>query len=144
MNPDQYYMELAQEVATRSTCLRRQVGAVAVQGSFTIASGFNSAPRGSQSCAETGCLRQELGVPSGQRHEICRAVHAEQNVITTAANAGLSLFGARLYVTHSPCAICAKLIINAGIKEVIFAEGYPDDLAETFLNSAGVRLRQMD
>ena len=144
MKSDQYYMELARENAMRSTCLRRQVGAVAVQGSFTVASGFNSVPRGSQLCAETGCLRQELGVPSGQRHEICRAVHAEQNVITSAANAGLSLFGARLYVTHSPCAICAKLIINAGIKEVIFAEGYPDNLAEKFLSSAGVRLRQID
>ena len=143
MASDQYYIELAKDVATRSTCLRRQVGAVAVQGSFTVATGFNSAPKGCPPCAETGCLRQELGVPSGQRHEICRAVHAEQNVITTAANAGISLFGAKLYVTHSPCAICAKLIINAGIKEVVFAEGYQDELADIFLKAAGVRVRQV-
>ena len=144
MKPDQYYMDMARDAATRSTCLRRQVGAVAVQGNFTIATGFNAVPRGVELCSETGCLRQVLGVPSGQRHEICRAVHAEQNVITTAANAGLSLFGAKLYVTHSPCSICAKMIINAGIKEVIFADGYPDEWAESFLKSAGVRLRQMD
>lgn len=143
MSRDQHYMELARDIATRSTCLRRQVGAVAVQGCFTIVSGFNGVPRGSASCAEAGCLRKELGVPSGQRHEICRAVHAEQNVITTAANAGLSLHGATLYVTHSPCSICAKLIVNAGIKEVVFAEGYPDDLAESFLIAADVKLRQI-
>jgi dCMP deaminase len=143
IRPDHYYMEMAKEAATLSTCLRRQVGAVAVMGNFTIAQGFNAVPRGSAPCSEVGCLRKELGVPSGQRHEICRAVHAEQAIIAHAANIGLSLKGARLYVTHSPCTICAKLIVSSGIKEVIFAEGYPDDFAEAFLKSAGITLRQI-
>lgn len=143
MNSDQYYMELAREDAMRSTCLRRQVGAVAVRGEEVLAVGCNRAPFGSKSCAITGCLRAQLEVPSGQRHELCRAIHAEQDIITQAANKGFSLRGTTLYVTHSPCSICAKLIVGAGVKEVIFAEGYPDESAETFLSAAGVTLRQI-
>lgn len=144
MNPDQYYMELARDIATRSTCLRRQVGAVAVQGEEVLTVGCNRVPFGSKPCSITGCLRTQLEVPSGQRHELCRAIHAEQDIITQAANRRFSLRGATLYVTHSPCSICAKLIISAGIKEVIFADRYPDEWAETFLKAAGVELRQMN
>ncbi|MDR0853230.1 MAG: cytidine/deoxycytidylate deaminase family protein [Clostridiales Family XIII bacterium] len=138
---DEYFMGIAKLTAERSTCLKRQVGAVIVQDKHIIASGYNGAPRGLLHCAEKGgCLRVELGIPSGQRHELCRALHAEQNAIIQAASFGHSIEGATIYITHQPCVICAKMIINAGIKKIIVAEGYPDEYAVEILGEAGLSI----
>lgn len=140
-NWDEYFMEVAKLTATRSTCLRRQVGAVIVKDRHIIATGYNGAPRGLSHCDERGgCLRQELGVPSGHRHELCRALHAEQNAIIQAATLGQSIEGGTIYITHQPCAICSKMIINSGIKRIVVNEGYPDDLALEFLDEAGLKV----
>ncbi|MCI5721408.1 MAG: cytidine/deoxycytidylate deaminase family protein [Firmicutes bacterium] len=140
-NWDEYFMEVAKLTATRSTCLRRQVGAVIVKDRHIIATGYNGAPRGLSHCDERGgCLRQELGVPSGQRHELCRALHAEQNAIIQAATLGQSIEGGTIYITHQPCAICSKMIINSGINRIVVNEGYPDDLALEFLDEAGLKV----
>lgn len=140
-NWDEYFMEVAKLTATRSTCLRRQVGAVIVKDRHIIATGYNGAPRGLSHCDERGgCLRQELGVPSGQRHELCRALHAEQNAIIQAATLGQNIEGGTIYITHQPCAICSKMIINSGINRIVVNEGYPDDLALEFLDEAGLKV----
>ena len=140
-NWDEYFMEVAKLTATRSTCLRRQVGAVIVKDRHIIATGYNGAPRRLSHCDERGgCLRQELGVPSGQRHELCRALHAEQNAIIQAATLGQSIEGGTIYITHQPCAICSKMIINSGINRIVVNEGYPDDLALEFLDEAGLKV----
>lgn len=135
---DEYFMEMAILTARRSTCLRRQVGAVIVKDKHIIATGYNGAPAGLPHCDRTGCLRDQLGVPSGERHEICRALHAEQNAIIQAAMMGNSIEGATIYVTHQPCIICAKMIINARISAVVAKEGYPDELALNLLNEANI------
>ena len=137
---DEYFMEMCDLVRSRSTCIRRGVGAVIVKDNRVIASGYNGAPKGVKHCAETGCLRQQLQVPSGQRHELCRAVHAEQNAIIQAANLGLAIEGATIYCTTQPCAICAKMIINAGIVRVVCAEAYPDEIGDAMLKEAGVKV----
>ena len=138
---DQYFMEMAELTAKRSTCMRRSVGAVIVKDNRAIATGYNGAPRGLKHCDELGgCLRQKLQVPSGQRHELCRALHAEQNAIIQAATLGQSIEEGTIYVTHQPCAICAKMIINAGIKRIVVREGYPDELATEILNEAGLKV----
>lgn len=137
---DEYFMQMAELVATRSTCLRRQVGAVIVRDKHIIATGYNGAPRGLKHCAEVGCLRERLGVPSGERTELCRAIHAEQNAIIQAATLGQSIEGASIYVTHQPCSLCAKMIINAGIDKIVVKEGYPDQLAVELLEEAGKRV----
>lgn len=137
---DDYFMSIADLVAQRSTCLRRKVGAVAVLDKRIISTGYNGAPSGMRHCEEVGCLRQELGIPSGQRHEICRAVHAEQNVIIEAARFGISLFGAELYCTTLPCLICAKMLINCGIKRVFYREAYSDPVTVETFRDAGVVL----
>ncbi len=138
---DEYFMQMAELAATRSTCLRRQVGAVIVKDKHVIASGYNGAPRGIAHCEELGgCLREKLGVPSGERHELCRALHAEQNAIIQAATLGLSIEGGTIYVTHQPCVICAKMIINAGIRRIVVKQGYPDDMARDILAEAGMRV----
>ena len=139
---DEYFMEMARLVAKRSTCLRRQVGAVLVKEKRILATGYNGAPSGLRHCLDTGCLREKLGVPSGQRHELCRALHAEQNAIIQAAVYGTPLKGSILYLTNQPCIICAKMIINAGITEIIFAGDYPDKMAQEFLEEAGVKVRK--
>jgi len=141
---DEYFMRIAFLVRQRSTCLRRKVGAVAVKDKHILASGYNGAPSGIRHCSETGCLREKLNVPSGQRHELCRGLHAEQNAIIQAALHGVSLKGSVMYVTNQPCIICAKMLINAGIKEIVIAEGYPDELAEEFLNEAQILVRKVD
>jgi dCMP deaminase len=133
-------MEIAALVARRSTCLRRQVGAVVVKEKHILATGYNGAPAGLRHCSEVGCLRERLRVPSGERHELCRAIHAEQNAIVQAALHGTALKGATLYVTHQPCVLCAKILINAGLVRVVFAGEYPDHLAREFLDEAGVEL----
>lgn len=135
---DEYFMEMALLTARRSTCLRRQVGAVIVKDKHIIATGYNGAPAGLPHCDRTGCLRDQLGVPSGERHEICRALHAEQNAIIQAAMMGNSIEGSTIYVTHQPCIICAKMIINARISAIIAKEGYPDELALNLINEANI------
>ena len=138
---DEYFMEMAVLTAKRSTCLRRQVGAVIVKDKHVVASGYNGAPTGLAHCDEMGgCLRQQLGVPSGQRHELCRALHAEQNAIIQAAAQGNSIDGASIYVTNHPCIICAKMIINAGIKKVYIKDSYPDEMAAEILKEAGLEI----
>ena len=138
---DEYFMEMAELTAKRSTCLRRNVGAVIVQDKHIIATGYNGAPRGLAHCGDLGgCLRQKLGVPSGERHELCRALHAEQNAIIQAATLGHSIEGASIYITHQPCSICAKMIINAGIDKIVVKEGYPDEMALDILEEAGKRV----
>ena len=135
-------MDFAILTARRSTCLRRQVGAVIVQDKHIIATGYNGAPRGIAHCGERedGCLRKQMGVASGERHELCRALHAEQNAIIQAATLGQSVEGATIYITHQPCVICAKMIINAGIERIVVREGYPDELAVEILKEAGLRI----
>jgi dCMP deaminase len=133
-------MEIAHLVKLRATCLRRQVGAVIVKDRNILATGYNGAPSGVQHCAERGCLREKLGIPSGERHEICRGLHAEQNAIIQAAKHGTSIEGATLYCTNQPCSICAKMIINAGVKQIVFQDGYPDALAEEMIKEAGIEV----
>ena len=134
----QYFMNIAYLVAERSTCLRRKVGALAVKDKRILATGYNGAPAGLTHCLEIGCLREKLGIPSGQRHELCRALHAEQNVIIQCALHGLSLSGAEIYCTTEPCLICTKMLINCQVKAIYFAESYPDELANAMLTEAGV------
>lgn len=138
---DEYFMTLAEEVATRTTCLRRAVGAVIVKDRRILATGYNGVPSGLRHCSETGCLRQKLGVPSGQRHEICRGLHAEQNAIIQAARYGIDISGACIYITTQPCVVCAKMLINAGITEVIYQNPYDDDLSQELLAEAGMKMR---
>lgn len=137
---DEYFMKMAELAATRSTCLRRKVGAVIVREKRVLATGYNGAPSGLAHCEEVGCLREKLGIPSGERHEICRGAHAEQNAIIQAATLGVSLKGSTLYSTNQPCIICAKMIINAGLKKIIAKGGYPDKLAAELLREAGVEV----
>ncbi len=141
---DEYFMEIVQVVKKRSTCLRRQVGALIVNDKRILSTGYNGAPTGLKHCDELGCLRDKMNVPSGQRHELCRGLHAEQNAIVHAANSGVSIKGATIYVTDQPCVLCAKMIINGGIKRVVFASGYPDELSKQLLLEAGVELVKFD
>jgi len=138
---DEYFMQVAELVSKRATCLRRRVGAVLVKDKRILATGYNGAPSGITHCDVTGCLRQKLAIPSGQRHEICRGLHAEQNVILQAAFHGVSTQDSILYITNAPCSICAKMILNAGIKEVIAKIKYPDDVGTALLKEAMVGLR---
>ncbi|MBN1142211.1 MAG: cytidine/deoxycytidylate deaminase family protein [Deltaproteobacteria bacterium] len=141
---EEYFMEIAQLVARRSTCLRRQVGAVLVKDKHLLATGYNGAPSGIAHCLDIGCLRQELGVPSGERHELCRGLHAEQNAIIQAAKHGINIDGSTLFCTTFPCVICSKMLINAGIARIVYREGYPDDLAMKLLREAGLALASID
>lgn len=137
---DEYFFEITKMVATRSTCLRRQVGAVIVKDKRILTTGYNGVPSGLRHCAETGCLRDQLKIPSGERQEICRGVHAEQNALIQAARFGISLEGSTVYVTHHPCIVCAKLIINAGIKTIKYLEAYPDELSKELLAEACIEV----
>lgn len=141
---DEYFLSFARLAASRSTCLRRQVGAVIVKDRHIISTGYNGAPKGVRHCSEVGCIREKLGVPSGERHELCRGLHAEQNAIIQAALCGVSTEGGILYCTNQPCIICAKMIINAGIRKVIYQDGYTDKLSTEMLNEAGVELVKME
>jgi dCMP deaminase len=138
---DEYFLEIAKLVSKRSTCLRRKVGAVLVREKKILATGYNGAPSKIAHCAVVGCMRQRFGIPSGERHELCRGLHAEQNAFLQAALHGTSLKDASLYSTVQPCIICAKMIINAGIKEIVIAGGYPDKMAAEFLKQAKVAVR---
>ncbi|MBD3182044.1 cytidine deaminase [Candidatus Poribacteria bacterium] len=137
---DDYFMEITHLVSKRSTCLRRHVGAVIVRDKRILSTGYNGAPRGLPHCAETGCTREKMGVPSGQKQELCRGLHAEQNAIIQAALFGAGIEGSDIYTVTQPCVVCAKMIINAGIKRVVFEEAYPDPLGESMLREAGVGL----
>ena len=137
---DQYFMDITRVVASRSTCLRRQVGAVIVKDKRLLTSGYNGSPQGLAHCLEVGCLREKLGIPSGERHELCRGLHAEQNAIVQAALHGVAIAGATIYCTHQPCAACTKMIINAGIRRVVFEKKYPDELANALMTEAGVEM----
>ena len=127
---DTYFMEITRLVSSRSTCLRRKVGALIVKEKRILTTGYNGAPRNLPHCLDVGCLRDQLGIPPGERHELCRGIHAEQNAIIQAATSGISITGASLYSTHHPCSLCIKMILNADIRRVVFEEGYPDDLAK--------------
>ncbi|MDQ5988203.1 MAG: dCMP deaminase [Syntrophus sp. SKADARSKE-3] len=137
---DEYFMNIASLVATRSTCLRRSVGAVLVRDRRLLSTGYNGAPSGLRHCLDLGCFRKEHKIPSGERHELCRGLHAEQNAIIQAALHGVSVKGARLYCTTHPCSICAKMIINAGIVSVMIKDGYEDAMAADILREAGVNV----
>jgi dCMP deaminase len=138
---DKYFLEMARLVAKRATCLRRKVGSVLVKDKKILATGYNGAPSGLAHCIVIGCLRDKLKIPSGQRHELCRGLHAEQNVLLQAALHGVSVKGSTLYATHQPCVICAKMLINAGIIEIVVASGYPDGLAKKFLKEAKIKIK---
>ena len=141
---DEYFMQMAELTSKRSTCLRRQVGAVIIKDKHIIATGYNGAPRGVPHCSQKGgCLREQLKVPSGERHELCRARHAEQNAIIQAATLGQSIEGGSIFVTHHPCSICSKMIVNAGISRIVIREGYPDKLAVEILDEAGLEVEKL-
>ncbi len=137
---DTYFMDIAKVVAKRSTCLRQNVGAVIVKDKRILSTGYNGAPTGLPHCLDIGCLREELNIASGERHELCRAVHAEQNAIIQAAVHGVSIAGGTLYTTHQPCIMCAKMIINAKIKKVVYGRKYPDERGLEFLRQASVEV----
>ena len=141
---DEYFMKAAALVAERSTCLRHHIGAIIVKDKKIITTGYNGAAKGMKDCIELGCLRNELGIVSGTRHEICRAIHAEQNAIIQGALHGISVEGGILYCTHTPCIICAKMIVNAGINEIVSYQNYGDENATEFLMEAGIKLRKID
>jgi dCMP deaminase len=140
---DEYFMQIASLVAQRSTCIRRHVGAVVVKDKRMLATGYNGAPSGLRHCSEIGCLREKLKIPSGQRHELCRGLHAEQNAIIQASLYGVSVRDSVLYITNQPCIICAKMIINAGIREIAVLDGYPDEMAMRFLKEAKIKIRNV-
>lgn len=141
---DEYFMSMAFLAATRSTCLRRKVGAVLVKNKHVLATGYNGPPKDMKHCDETGCLREELGIPSGERHEICRGLHAEQNAIIQAAVFGISIDESVIYVTDTPCVVCAKMLINSGVKEIIYGGDYPDDLARQMIDESNLSIRQFE
>lgn len=142
---DKRFMEMAGVIATWASCYKenRKIGCVIVKNKRIMTTGYNGAPAGVKTCVERGyCLREKLGIPSGTKHEICYATHAEQNAIIQAARLGVSIDGATLYCTHQPCTICAKMIVNAGIKRIVYKEGYPDDFARKILTEAGLALEK--
>jgi dCMP deaminase len=138
---DEYFMRIAELAATRSTCLRRQVGAVIVKDKKILATGYNGAPSGLKHCLDIGCLREKMGIPSGERHELCRATHAEQNAIVQAATFGVSIQNGSMYSTAHPCILCTKLIINAGIKKIVIKDSYPDPMSREMLKEAKVEIQ---
>ncbi|MCK9276331.1 MAG: cytidine/deoxycytidylate deaminase family protein [Syntrophales bacterium] len=140
---DRYFMDIVDLVSLRSTCIRRKVGAILVRDKRILATGYNGAPSGLAHCLETGCLRDKLKIPSGERHELCRGLHAEQNAIIQAALHGVSIKGATIYCTNHPCIICSKMIINSGLTKIFYREGYQDQLAEDLLKEAGIETKKL-
>ena len=135
-----YFMSIARQVATRSTCLRRRVGCVIVLEKRIVSTGYNGAPSGLPHCEETGCVREDRGIASGERHELCRGLHAEQNAIIQAAMHGTAVRGGSIFCTHKPCVLCTKMLINAGIRHIYYAEGYEDPMADEMAREAGMVL----
>lgn len=140
---NQYFMKIAGQIAERSTCLRRKTGTVIVKDKRILASGYNGAPSGLKHCDEVGCLREAQGISSGERHELCRGLHAEQNAIIQAALHGIKIQGASLYSTHEPCVLCAKMVINAGVTKIFYRDSYSDKLARSLLDEAGVEANRL-
>jgi dCMP deaminase len=141
---DTYFMRMADLVATRSTCLRRQVGAVIMKEKRVLTTGYNGAPKGLKHCAEVGCVRTQNNIESGTRHELCRGVHAEQNAVIQAAYFGASIKDASIYTTNFPCVMCAKILVNAGIIEVIYKDDYIDPLSKDIMNESQVVVRRYE
>ncbi|MFH0937047.1 MAG: dCMP deaminase family protein [Candidatus Daviesbacteria bacterium] len=141
---DEYFMGFAEAAATRSTCLRHQLGAALFKDRKILSTGYNGAPSGLEHCTDTGCMRDRMGIESGTRHELCMAVHAEQNAIIQAASSGTPLKGSEIYITHSPCSVCAKMIINAGIVRVVYKIKYPDEFSVRLLEQAKIELVELD
>ena len=144
---DARFMEMAEVIAGWASCYQkdRKIGAVIVKNKRIVTTGYNGAPAGIKTCVERGeCLRKKLGIASGTKHEICYAIHAEQNAIIQAAKLGVSIDGATLYCTHQPCSVCARMIINAGIKRVVYQEGYPDDFTLELFAEAGIQLERFE
>ncbi len=139
---EEYFMDITQLVAKRSTCLRRQVGSILVKDKKILATGYNGAPARLEHCLEVGCLREQQSIPSGERHELCRGLHGEQNAIIQAAYHGVGIRGATLYCTNHPCVICSKMLINAGIERIVYEEGYADDLAAQMLKESGIKVER--
>jgi dCMP deaminase len=139
---DTYFMKMAQLVSERSTCIRRKVGAIIVKNKRVLSTGYNGAPKSLAHCREYGCIREKLQVQPGERHELCRGVHAEQNAIIQAAVFGVSIKDATVYTTNHPCSVCAKMLINADIDEIVYLEGYADELGKQLLAESGMKLRQ--
>lgn len=139
---DEYFMKIAEDVSERAICEKRKVGAVIVKDNRILSSGYNGAPKGFKHCSETGCLRKEMNIPSGQRHELCRGLHAEQNAIIQAAWHGVKIEGGTMYCTYQPCSICVKMIINAGIVRLVYTGGYPDELAAQMLKESSLQVKK--
>lgn len=137
---DAYFIKITEDVSLRATCVKRRVGAIIVKNNRILSSGYNGAPKGFAHCGETECLRKKMHVPSGQRHELCRGLHAEQNAIIQAAVYGVQIENATLYCTYQPCVICVKMMINAGIKRLVYTGNYPDDLGRDFLENSGMEV----
>jgi len=140
LDSDEYFLKIASVVAERSTCRRHHVGAVAVRDKHILATGYNGAPAGARDCLELGCLRDEMNIPSGTRHEICRGIHAEQNVIIQAGLHGISLEGSTIYATHTPCILCAKMLVNAKMKKLVTFGSYNDDEFIRLFREAGIEV----
>lgn len=141
---DEYFLKIASVVAERSTCRRHHIGAVAVKDKHILATGYNGAPSGFKDCLELGCLRDELNIPSGTRHEICRGIHAEQNVIIQATLHGVSLEGSTIYATHTPCVLCSKMLVNARIKRFVSFGKYQDDSFSELFREAGIEFTRKE
>jgi dCMP deaminase len=135
-------MAITEQVAERATCTRRHIGAILVKDKRILATGYNGVPAGLSHCEEVGCLREMRGIPSGTQHELCRGIHAEQNAVIQAARHGIAIDGATCYCTHQPCVLCAKILINAGVREIVYRESYPDELAQEMLAEAGITPRR--
>jgi len=140
---DEYFMRITCEVAQRSTCLRRKVGAVLVRDRRILATGYNGAPSGIEHCETVGCMRQKHNVPAGERHELCRGLHAEMNALIQAALFGIPTAESTIYTTAHPCSLCAKMLINAGVKRVVLLDDYPDELAKQMLAEAKIELQSI-
>jgi len=140
---DNYFMEIARIVSKRSTCIRRHVGAVIVKDKRILSTGYNGAPKALKHCMDSGCLREKMNIASGERHELCRGLHAEQNAIIQAALHGVSINGAEIYSTHLPCSICMKMIINAGITKVTYLDGYPDELSVELIKESNIKMKKI-
>ncbi len=141
---DEYFQDITFKVSGRSTCLRRQTGAVLVKDKRILSTGYNGAPSGLKHCAKIGCQREKENISSGHRHELCRGLHAEQNAIIQAALHGVEIRGASIYCTHHPCVLCAKMIINAGIKRIVYNQAYPDELSKELLSEAGIKVDRIN
>ena len=141
---DTYFMEMAQLISKRSTCIRRRVGAVIVKDKRVLTTGYNGSPKGTSHCEELGCIREQQNIPSGTRHELCRGVHAEQNAVIQAAYFGISIDGGTIYTTTFPCSMCAKILINAGIKEVIYTDSYMDSMSDKLFRETSVTVRKFE